>query len=454
MTFRLTRFDLLRKRGVLSVLLCSVGISALAQVADDNPSRLRVSAGAEVGDTNYLFSAVDLDINRATRTQQFNFAVDARILEVSEADSEFGIINPRVRLSYAQQNGQLDFSARYSFAQDDIDGTDVLIDENAALDEDSFVQTTGTRVRHSGSITAEYGAEAPFGARVDVGFTDLSYDNAGDTSLFDNDIWTADLALRFDVTRVFTVNASLGYSTDDRANLLNTEQVRRDASLGVAANVNRVTTASATVSFTEIETTVDDGAGGRASSTDDGLGFDVGVTIQQRNGESRFAYNRTVDIGGSDDRLTYTRSTDLTKTQTLSYTVGAIKQDDDLSFLGRINFAQELRNGTISLRASQDGFVTDEGDRAIARRLQASYSTDLTSTSSLSVAASLASLDYNGSADDDGSSASASVTYRHQLTRDWNVSATARHTVSKDGGVEDTDSSLALSINRDFTLFR
>ncbi|MEY1556959.1 hypothetical protein AB3Y40_15120 [Yoonia sp. R2331] len=435
-------------------MLCSVGIGALAQATDSNPSLLRLSAGAEFGDDNLLFSRANLQINRATRTQQFRFSADAKIAEISEADSNFGIISPRVRLSYAQQSGPVSFNVGYSYASDDIDGLAVLDDPDLLLDEDSFVTTRGTRTQHTGSLGAEYGESGPFGVRIDLGFTDLSYDDIGSAALFDNTVRTTDLALRFDVTRVFSVNATLGYSVDDRQDTLSTYQVRRDASIGVGANVNRVTTAEATVSFSEIETEIDDGTGGRSSVTDDGFGFDLGLTIAQRGGESRFAYSRSVDIGGADDRLTYSRTSELTKTQSLSYTIGAIKQGDDVSFLGNVNFAQQLRNGQISVRGSQDGFVTNEGTRAIARQLRASYSTELTSTSSVTFAASLASLDYNDAAVDDGSSAGASVTYRHELTRDWDVSATVSHSVTKEGDAEDGDTSLSVSLNRDFELFR
>ncbi len=454
MTPRATRFVQAQKRGLLTVMLCSVGLGALAQATDDAPSVLRLSAGAETGNTNYIFTDADLAIVRQTRTQKLEFSVYTRLAEVTENTSDFGIIDPRVSLSYAAQSGPLDFNARYSFAVSDIDGQLVLIDADAPLTEDSFALATGTRVNQSGAVGFEIGARNPFGARLDLSFADVAYEDTTDPDLRDNTQRGADLSLRFDVTRVFSVNAGLGYSIDDRSDAVNTERERRRASLGVTANVNRVTQADATVRWTEIETARDDGAGGRTVTMEDGFGFDLGVTIDQRGGQNRFAYSRTVDVGGSDDRLTFSRDSELTKTQSLSYTVGAIKQGDDISFLGQVAFQQDLRNGGVSLSASQNGFVNDDGVRAISRRVSGSYNTALTSVSSLSVSASLASLDYNDPSLDDGSSRSAAVTYSHDLTRDWSVSASVQHTATTEGSVEESNTGLSVILNRDVTLFR
>ncbi len=435
-------------------MLCSAGIGAVAQATDENPSVLRLSGGIETEDTTTLFTDADLNIRRATRSQQFQFSINTRLMEVTEDDSDFGIIDPRVDLSYAQQSGPLDFNVGYTYASADVDGQSVLLDGENGLDEDSFIVSTGTRVRQNGSVGIAFGERNPFGARVNLTYGDVSYEDTTDARLYDSTVRGADVSLRFDITRVFSVNAGLGQSTDDREDALNSIEKRRNASLGMTASINKAARLDASVNWNDIDTTTDDGAGNRVTSTQDGLGFDLGVTIDQRSGQSRFAYSRTVDVGGSDDRLTYRRSMELTKTQSLNYTVGAIKQDSDISFLGSVNFQQELRNGLISLQAGQDGFVTDDGARAISRRVNGSYRTDLTPRSSLSVAASLASLNYDDPIEEDGSSVSASVTYQHDLTRDWSVSASVRHTRTKEGADTDSDTGLTVRLNRDITLFR
>lgn len=456
MTRRFCRFEQIRKRGVLSIMLCSVGIGAIAQAqtADENPSRLRLSAGAEVSDTPFFFADADLLVARETRSQSLTFAANARIMTLSEDDSEYGIIDPSVRLDYAHETGPLNFNFGYTYALGDVDGQLVLDDPQGQITQDSFILSTGTVTQQTGTIGLEIGRRDPFGARLDLTYSDVSYDDVTDARLNDSTTQGADLSLRFDVTRVFQVNAGLRYSEDDQADALNTTQERTGASIGAVAQVNKVTRANAAISWTQIDTGTDDGAGGRTTVSEDGYGFDLGVSIDQRNGQWQLAYNREVDVGGSDDRLTLQRSFELTKTQTLSYTVGAIKQGDDISPLGRVTFQQELRNGVIALDASQDGFVTDEGARAISRRISGSYSTELTPRSSLSFAASLASLDYNDPAIDDGRSTQASVTYRHELTRDWDVSASILHEVSVEGAMEENDTALSLSLNRDLTLFR
>ena len=452
----------LSKKVTSAILLSAVGLSAVAQSNDgqDNPSQLNVSFGAQLGDDTGITTAVDLAILRQTRTQTLAFDLSGRVTAFEADDYDLILTDPRARLSYSVEGSPISLNAALSYGQSRVDGVTSQAELADGLSESDFVDDTGTRVDVSGRVAAEFGARAPFGATVELGFSDTTYRDTTSTELVDRESRFATVSLRMDVTPVFQVGPTYSISRAEFADADETVQVRQTLGVKLTYQLNPVTTLDGVLNWSEIETTetvaTTTGAGGRVTTAVEGAGIDIGATILQRNGQMRFGYQRSLLASGNFDRLSFSRQHALSPVQKISYGVGVVRYGEGgTGFTGNLDFEQDLRNGTLGFSFSQNVSETEQNEIAVARQVGARYSTALTTVGTLEASANWSSFERPEASGSDYSSVNLSVGYRHQLTRDWFAGVRVDHAVvNEDDRETNARTNLSLSINRTISLSR
>lgn len=445
------------RKSAVALGLSAIGLNAVAQSSQSEEaraSRLVLSAGAAVDDDGEtFFSTASVEINRETRTQALQFVASADVDFGSDGSVTFPS-DPRLSLSYSNTGSPLVFSVGVDYSETELDGLAASDPDDDTIVASDFVIDGGTRISRAANASVTYGTRGPFGATLAFGANDLRYIDATDPRLFDRTGSSANLDFRFDVSRVLQVTAGLGFAQTDNEDSEASLNETRSVSLGFVGQATKVITVDGGVSIVETTEEIDDGAGGRLSASEEGWAFNLGATLEQRRGNSRFSFAREIESGGRIDRISYQRNLDVSRTQRLSFGFGGSQIDGgDATFEANINFAQSLKNGDVQLSARQTNSFTSTDDPVTTRQLTAQYSRDLSRVSRVSADVQFSSVDYRDGAFEDSESIQIGVGYTHTLTKDWDVSARTYLTRATDADDENEDIGLSVQINRSFDLF-
>lgn len=430
--------------------LCFIGTTAFAQ-STTNGSDLTLSFGVVLDDDPTVFTAADLSIKRATRTQTFSF--DASSGLAMDRDFTVTATDPKYALSYTNVGSPVLFQANYRYSKDDVDGASGI--DGSASAEQVLIVDQGTRAVTSANLNFEVGARDPIGAQLSLDYGLIDYDGTTDDRLYDRETRTAKLDLRFHISPVIDAIASLERQTVDGSDRARTYFERTTTTLGFVLDYNPVTTVTGSVSQVNYVAESNIVSFLRRRDESDNLGFQLGVEIDRPTGSMALRYEREIDAGRPLDRLFYSHTLALSEIQRLSYSLGAARDEgDDTHVIGSLSYNQTLRNGGFTLAASQDAIYSDLGNAAVTRQLQARYSTDLTAQSSLSATASYGSIDYVSGSLSDVETFELGLSYSHQLTRDWTVDTRAARRWSLDRDNRSESSTLSIALSREYSLFR
>lgn len=453
----ITKLRRVGRYGTMALGLSAVGLTAVAQTSQPNEarsSRLVLSAGGTIDeDGERFFSSASAEINRETRTQSLQFTASTQ-LDFGLDDGSPAMTDPRLSLTYRNTGSPLTYVVALNYSESDLDGEIAADPDDETIVASDFVLDTGTRISRSARASLSYGERAPFGVTLNLGINDLRYVDSLDPRLFDRVRTTADLDFRFDVSPVLTVTAGLGYEQTDTQDDDATLSEQNDLTLGFVAQVSKVLTVDGSVSYVETQDTIDDGFGGRVSTTSDDWGYTIGATLDRPNGAMRLSYSRQIESEGEIDRISFNRSLDLTETQALSFSVGTSRLDGDAEdFEADISYTQRFKASQLQLRAQQVSSFSDTDDPVTTRQISGRYSQELSRVSTISADVSYASLDYLNDAFEDTDSLQFGVTYAHALTSSWDLSTRAYYSQTSDDDGEAESYGLTVQINKTFDLF-
>jgi hypothetical protein len=439
-------------RGAAGLAACAVAAGSLAWAQDEDSGGLQavldLSLGARIEDSSggseeILTSRIGLGLTSATRSQRLNFRVDGTV------DSDAGEIRPVARLDYLTQTASTELSFGASYRQERVDGTMLVPDDffgAELLADDGIRRTTAANLR---LVT---GKDRRFGTDTRLDYNLRRYTDTADPDLFDVETQSASTALRFDVTRTASLTLTASLSERRLDDLLDREERTERIGLGADVALDDVWRVSANLGFAEIETELD-GPGGRVSSTD--RGSEVGVTATRTFDDGVFSLSAAHELSASGERTTLTAFRSLTlKSATLSASLGAVRFDSgEVLPLATLSYAQELPRGAAVNVALSQSADSDLEDRDIVRsQLTASYSQPLTASSSWSIDGSLARIDVVGSTDEDSTAAALGLTWRRDLTRDWDLALGAQARRSYQSGTLETRTNvLTAGVERSFT---
>lgn len=454
----MAQFHRVGRKGALAVGLSAIGLAAMAQTSNTDgagASRLVLSAGATIDDAGETLTAgTNLEINRSTRTQRLSFSASAE-LDFDDGDGEDFFIDPSVRLSYQHDAGPLLIGLSVGYSETDLDGTIAADAEDDTLVDVDFLQDDGRRVSRFADVDLTIGERAPFGAVLSYSIGDLTYRNVTDPRFFDRAESAIDLSTRFDISPVLQLNAGLGYAKTENEDQLNSIDTTQSARIGFVGQVSKVLTLDGTVSYVETNQTFDDLFGNRSEVVSDGIAVRIGANLDHRNGSSIFALDRSIQPEGTIDRLTFRHETEVSKTQQLSFGLGASRLDDDeTTFEGSLAYQQELKGGAIRIVAQRGSGFSSTDDPLVTQQLSATISRELTATSQISADVRFSSIEYLNNAFEDVTSTEIGVGYRHALTRDWALSGRAYHRISEDDIDSTQEQGLSISVERAFELFK
>ena len=448
----------IRVRHGVGALLTLFGVGAIAQAQDTQPAglvaRFDVSQRFEYSDnpdldvdgTSDFFGRTTLGfgLDSTTGIQKFTFNLGTDILEGRSDRPSLDVANPYASLRYdrATESARFGFGAVYR----ESDVTSSFFDEDFPIDSGIINQDTGTRQIFAYDLTGAVGLQAPVGASFRYAYSEVRYSGTSDPDLRDQSIDDLSAQINFRIDPRITARLTAEYYNYD---VVGPGVDRRTTGIGAGVTLDVTPTLQADVSLSQdkIEQS------GDINQTDEGLSGTVALTQTLTNGTLGVALSSDLTSVGRREYLTFSRSMDLVRGQKLSFSLGATRRDGvGTNPTFGANYSYELPTGLFSFGVTQSVTADSDNQEQINTALRASYDHRINNTSSLG--ASIGFWDRNelGAAADDGQRYDISLTYRHELTRDWGLVGGVSHIFSSsDFEADRSSNTVFVGIQRSFS---
>ena len=422
----------------------SAGVSVDTNEGLDEPS-LGTTTRTDLGAT---FGFLD-----ETEISRLAVSVFSR-LQYSQEPDEDGELDfrlPSGSLSYTRdgRDSRLNLTARYFFDRVD-DDVLIFLDEN--LNPVDLIVDGGDLRRFTLGADLATGLSAPIGFDIGVFYDNRDYIDTTDPDLFDRVEYGGNAALRFNLTEVMTGRLTASYSRLDEDDI--GDPVTEDTAFGAGLSYqfDEITSFSGNFAYTTIEETIFD----VTTTENEGWAYDFGVQRELPDGSIGVSLAHIINSASTRTEISFNRTRDLPD-GALAYSLGySIADEDDDSenrFVGGLDYRRDLPTGSLSASITQEAVANDDSEDTLVSRIALAYNQEINSVSSFGVNFGLGrSEDIGGGGDDPTTRANLGITYRRELTRDWDwvLGYEARYLL-EDGGDPATGNRVFTLIDRSFT---
>lgn len=428
------------------------GINSTVSVVDNYSLRPGDGDSATLFDSKLSFSYLD---QRANDTLRLDLDGVLRAIEPPGRASSGDVLDdPRIRLSYNRQsaNSRLNVSAEYR--QTSVDFLDPFDRDrffaNDPLDERDLTQDQGNREQIATRFGFETGLNDPIGFTLEGRYLEQSYSDTTDPALFDSRTLGLTGTTRFDLSPVSTALIVLRYEDYSADDALRTDRLTSSLSLGFTTELTKVDTLDVSIGYQNIEEQNLLGS----TSTKSGVIGGVNLTRELTLGTIGAGFDLRESVNGSVATLIVERAMPL-PLGTVDFSLGVTRDvTGTLSPVGSINFIHEMPRSTLT--ASLDRQVTTSALANELRVTQASlgYAFEVNSLSNITLLADFAEISQaGGPAVTDTTRVNLSATYSRDLTRDWRFSSGYEYRmVDEDGRDTATSNRVFVTVGREFVM--
>lgn len=369
------------------------------------------------GTTTTSRTTLNFGLVSETRTSRLTAGVSTGLDFRDEpgTGSEFDFVTPNSFITYSQNaaNSAVQATLRYR---------DELLDERILtfLDEDlqpvDFVVDVGRLQRLSGSARLSLGIEAPLGFDATLSFDDREYTDTFDPDLYDRRTVSLATVTRLRFSDVMTGRLLASVRQFDAEDVPTTERTSTSLGFGLSYEISPRTRVNADVTYDRIETT----EFGAFTETTDGIGFSVAAVTDLPNGSITGSIRQTVNTSGDRTTINLGRAMEL-PLGALSYGVGYTFSDEGEDRLtADFAISRDLPTGSVQATLTQQAGVNDDEEQVLVTRVGVAYNQEVNSVSGFTVNFGLGRTEEIGLAgSDETTRANLGLTYRRELTEDW-----------------------------------
>ncbi len=275
-----------------------------------------------------------------------------------------------------------------------------------------LINDTGFRSSARLASRLTFGKQSLIGGSVGIGLEDVAYTETTSTDLNDFETRNADLTLRFTLDpRVelrLTADADETLSDGD-----GTDQQTRNLGIGADFEVDKVTTASVDIQYTEIETSKNGGP----ATTDSGPTFRLLVGRVVPDGEYRLNLSNMITSEGDRIEGTIERSQEL-RLGALEWSAGLSQGNGELTGIFDLGYTRTAKTSAIGVSLGRAVQSDVFGDEYLVDQMSLNYTIAVSETGSLETDLSYRNTDFLSPDEEDIQKVSLSVGYNHMLTRD------------------------------------
>lgn len=447
--------------GCSGCILGAAGVASQEREAEPGGTEMRLGFSTTVlHDSNRRLDRTDpggstewvnrLDFGLATRNARsvldVSAAGDFRYQDTPYDQNGFDFVNPDVRLAYGLEGARSALTLQSRLNEQELTGLTTLVDGvtgDILVEEDD-----GTRRVYQNSLSYRFGIDRPFETELSLSSSNIRYDGTSAREVFDTDTYTFGLDGRAALSPVMDLNLELGYRSYDADDASQTTRDTTRASVGLSYDITKVLTAKAAIGYTRV-----DQQGAARLQDQDGLIFSLGLKRALPTGTVGIAYGRSIGETGARDRVSVNAEIER-KVHNLSGTVGlSTNENGDTDLVADVDYTHILRSGEITLGAFQSVGTDSDGFDRLTTQVEFAWQHQLNRASSLQLSANYSAVDYSNPAEDDLTRGAITAQYNHQLTEDWVISSGVQHRQGRSSDGDDADSqAVFVTLSRDFTI--
>ena len=408
-----------------------------------------VLAVSPTGDSLISTTRLGLEVGTETRTESLRFSVGTELIGdiFGETEDDFTFGNYSAALNYRREGASSLFAVTSSYRERQLD--DEVLDPSSAffgidLGPDVLIIDSGTVKATGLGARLQTGIGGPFELDLGAEYSDRDYEDVVDADLVDNTQTSFDALARLRPNQALTYRLRAGYDLLEEDDLTSTETTTTYYGAGVEGETAGGLSFFGDLLYDRAE--IDTGG----TTVRDGIGIDLGLTQERNNGTFGLAVASRVDDEGRRSSAIASRAMEL-PTGALSFSLGVVEQegDDELRLAGGVNYLRETPRGGLTVELSQD-ITAEDGDTFRDTRLEVGFVEEINMISAFEARLGYVMSDELGGSDDDKETI-ATLTYRRDLTEDWQMRAGYERTIlSTEGGTDRTQNSIFLNVERDF----
>ena len=370
-------------------------------------------------------------LESVTKVQRFALDLGTDIEEGREDQSSVDVTNSFANLSYDRNTRNALIGLDLSYRESDTDSD--FFDDDFDLDGNVINQDSGTRETYRYGLEWAVGREAPIGASVNLNYSEINYSDTTDPDRTDQSDTDIRGQVDFRITPLITTNLTGRYSDfDAQGNGTNRETTGFGA--GVVLDISRIYSADVSLSYDRIERTGDE------TGTDEGISIDTGLTRAMPNGSIglRFRSDLETNDNGRRSFLSVEREMELPR-GALSYSIGLTGAGDIIGTdpLLSLDYTESLRTGSLSIGLAQNVNTDNDNNEEINTTFSVGYDQPINRLSGFGVNFAFRDRNELGDTPNDGQRIDLSLSYRHDLTRDWGLVSGISHASSTEDNDDD-----------------
>ena len=393
-----------------------------------------------------------MDVLSETPSSRIELDFGASLVEEDLADrsGRSGFVDPFVGLDYFTDGADSRVSFNGRFRRTDLSNR-LVEDIGSDFIEDDLIISGGELDVTTVGALAEFGVASPLGASLSYNLSDRNYSEDADPDLFDRTTQTVRFTGFAQLTDTARLRGFASYSDYEADDSVQTERTTESYGVGVLYEINPVLTFDGEVSFDTVDETIEL-FGIPVTTENDGLGIDASLNQELANGTISFLALRNIRNSGNRSELRVRRDMAL-PAGALSYSLGVSAVDrEDPVVVGSIDWARDLPQGRISAGLSRSEVINDDDETRIRTGARLSYLYDINPVSSLETRFGLARSELLET-NEETTSADFTVTYRREMTEDWDwrIGYRGRYREEADGDTG-TSNAVFTSFGRSFSI--
>jgi hypothetical protein len=405
------------------------------------------------GDSAFSLTKLRFGLSKITTADRLDFfAGGALRLGKVPLDVSTGFVDPNIGLDYTRNSANALFSIGANYRESDVSFNRSLTDfENEdgviVLPPDfADIADFGTRQVYRFDTSLQSGLNDPFGFEFDANYYGTEYRDSPNTDFENLGVGASAVFRPGQITTGYIDYDYRRFLRDDAANY---DSTTNSISLRGVRSLSETTEFTASFGYSDVETE----EFGATSSESNPIGS-LGLARQMANGSADALLDVTNSRFGRRVTLVFGRDLDFA-VDSLSYSLGVTNGEGfGTNVIGGLNWQRVLPTGRVFARVNRDIQTNNLDEERLITTVALGYEHAFTELSSVLLNASYGNSDFDNTTSD-SNQGELSATYRHALTRDWNMDTGIRYRVRNEQIGDTRDStSLYLSLNRQFDWLR
>ena len=371
-------------------------------------------------------------MERRTGIDRLSFSLGGD-LEISNDDST-GFERPSLALGWQRDVGHSRIGVTLDFSEVDLgSSTDTTFDEDTQS-IDFITVDSGARQTANLALTGAFGIDEPFGGSYRLSQRQVRYVDTSDSDLQDSDRLSFNGDLHFEIDPRITLGLAADYTdfNEEGPDDLDTVTTRIESYADM--DITPRLTGRVGLGWQQVEQS------GTTDLTRDGMIFDASLTQALPRSTMEFRAQSRVTSNGRRNELRFIHDIEQ-PLGTLRYSLGVSRTGDlDPAPLFGLAWRRELPRGAFSVNLEQAAVTDTDDEELINSQLSMSYQQDLTTRSGFGVEFVMRDSDDRADSGTDSRSYNLGLTYRHEVTQDWDFTGGVSMVRVEEDGTSDRDS--------------